>query len=510
MKRDSWISKIGQFGIGVFLGTLAYAIPILLLYVALPSVSGDAAAGLATGLAIALPGILFVIVIFALLFQMAVTAWLAKKNSYVIVIGVWLIYPIIGLAVGGHHAHTKIQDYWASKEISTSRQLALPSKEVRKLVLSLRTAIFDKHGVGKAGKCGALCVALLKTGIVESVAVPRDEGFVINEFARGQTCKNAAENYQKNELARRSTPSNKRATYTQDMVANRRIQPETGRSSSTTVLASAGYFDECITIRFDQHYAYDIKIDFRREFREKNGLCCNIAEIFESTDGEDKLLGSWERGRGKFAYVNRFEISDITSKLTGKSVDHLVARRGKLKPYPIPSMEIELERLAGLLRNDAYIYSWAFFTGRAEKALRNARFGILPRPNENGRKSAREKLSISETTIGLLIEISSVAPIKSREGFFRRVGALLDEDSKDRLKVAIRRAETTARICSKGFEPRPARNSPCALPYANAASGGRVAMGGPGLPPSRHEPHAPGPRSSASFLPARIASAPTP
>lgn len=413
--------KILQFLAGIAGGMAAYATVALIFKEEI----WDRTSSAHFGWIFILPFIVLAIVVFVLIIQSLVTIWLANRNFGAAVVGLWLSIPIMAAVAYGYYQHWSTQNkaqfqanyQEASKAISLSRKLTPPSKEMRTLVIAMRTRIIGIDGVARADRCYAFCAAILKAGIVDSVAVPSDDGYVINELARGQACKAAAANFLTNFRNRNFTG------------------PTIGGSSATSVLASAGYFDECITTRKDRKYNYDIRIDYSKEDREPSNICCYVAEIFENSDGGEKLLGRWRKGWGKLTHVNSFEISDIITELTGKPVDQLLVIQRQLKPFPVTSLEEELVRLEGFVRNGAYIRDRETFLRWIQRVLNDERQRQAQRVDKADRQPGWDRLHLSDRSINLLVATLIGGTAGHQKPTLERFSAWMADDTKQRFKA---------------------------------------------------------------------------
>lgn len=421
MKFNSLMLKIRQAAIGVAIGVSAYAI----LALTIKDVYWAEFASGPIAYFFLLPVLLIGAVILVLIVQVAVTIWLTNRGFAAVALGIWLSLPVLPLLANEYYqirnALYEAEYLLASNTISPSRKLTHPSKEMRTLVIALRTRITGSDGVARADPCWALCAAILKAGIADSIAVPSDDGYVINELARGKACKHTA------------------VTYHNNVNKNKAMLPVIGKSNATSVLSSAGYFDECITARFSSGYDYDIRVDYRKKRRWSSNSCCYIAEVFERFDEGDKLLGRWLKGWGKLAFANSFEVSDIITELTGKPVDQFLAPQRRLKPFPVVSLEEELARLTGFARDGAYIYDWEIFLRWVDQVLDDERRRASRQFDKMTHQPDWDLLHVSDTAIGQLVEILSIGPAEYRVPYLKRFSAWMRRDSKQRLGAAWKR-----------------------------------------------------------------------
>ncbi len=373
-------SIAAQILAGILLGALCYVPPVLLLSLFLPQGQGGA-----TGFAIVGGILIAAAVLIGLTLQAATTFLLRKRGPKYVTAGIWLIYPIVAVAVVGYKFYVEYQVAIAAREDYSGREIVRPAGEIRDLLLILTEN--DLSGFQSPVHCFRSCIALLRSGVLDSVAKPisRSDGeFAVFRHARGEPCV---------------------------------VAKESGYDRGW--LTKSGYLDECITRSISKTFEYDVSISFGSHLRRPNGPCCFIAEIHTLDDGEHVLLARFEEGDGRHTFGPPFTIAEILVELMGQPIETSLA------PYPVETIQAELARLVAATEQRAHLrnsYDLSFWINQVfrEAANRNGARGI----------------TLSGEDIENLVLIAPSEPPQLRNGFFQNLGMYMDQESIDALTAA--------------------------------------------------------------------------
>ena len=351
---------------GVLHGLLPFVVAVVVLGILSPGGSYYGAQAFALNLmfwAFAIGALLL-----ASIYHFASSLWLAKLGRKSASASVWLAYPLVIALALGWFAYHEGRIWLAMQWDYSSRELIRPSQPTRHLLLVT--------GKKQVEKCEWVCASALKTGALDSFAVPAGSsrgGFIIYRLGRGKACVEAD----------------------RDAV---------NRYTEAADLQRFGYFDQCITNSVGQTYDYDVKVNFGASFRRSYGPCCNIAEIYENGGGKPELIARWEADSRDLSRGRPFGLEHVIGKLTGRKVP------GRLPSYPVENLESELARLVSLP-------AWALHS--SDGSPRTTLWLIRIIAAEASRFG--EPAILSNNSIEYLLRLAPVGDPKARAEFFEDI-----------------------------------------------------------------------------------------
>jgi hypothetical protein len=387
-------SHITQIFVGIIVSAVIVVLPPLLVHVIAGSikVKGDAGIGIAYFIAFAGPFVVGAYLIITLFLQAKITILFKNAGCRTAAFSVWLVYPLLGLVAIGNWAINENHKRSAAREDYSRRELPNLQHPVRHVLMVNSSSLPRNEFVD--GRCSVNCVSALKLGDLESIAEPTGGAFAVFRYHRGKEC-----NWKPVEI-RDAIPA-------------------------TKSLAEAGHFNQCITKSIEPTFAFDVKINYGRDFARPYGPCCNVAEIFAKGSGKTKLVARWEAGDGKYSHGAPFNISNILEPLIGKTLGQNVTEYSTLVEYPAESTDAELARLATLVGNGAYIHSWEAMAEWIRRVLR-----------KETRQQGVKSLDLSPENITRLRAIAPKSSPYPRDQFFERIGIFLTPGTIARIQEA--------------------------------------------------------------------------